>query len=213
MNLPTCCCTIFFPSPFFFFFFRQVDFHGRQLDLWINITVFVFLFFFLNPHKKNCCEHSWKCSVMIVFMPLFPYDIADTRIKRKEGRFWNVWFRVRARSLYSVWPHLFFIFSGLRHTDLLPPPTYFLFFFLKKGPQIAGGIVSILPLPYDSRNIKRKKDLKKCFLSRDVRGQALEMQSAEIGNALSPSLVCTWKGLQVSTCLAPGRHAIGPTVI
>ncbi|KAK4014961.1 hypothetical protein OUZ56_027473 [Daphnia magna] len=59
---------------------------------------------------------------------------------------------------------------------------------IPKGPQIAGGIVSILPLPYDSRNIKRKKDLKKCFLSRDVRGQALEMQSAEIGNALSPSL-------------------------
>lgn len=116
-----------------------MDFHGRQLDLWINITVFVFfLFFFVKtPPKKNCCEHSWKCSVMIVFMPLFPYDIVDTRIKRKEGRFWNVWFRVRARSLYSVWPHLFFIyffFSGLRHTDLLPPPTYFLF-FLKERPS------------------------------------------------------------------------------
>lgn len=151
---------------------------------------------------------------MIVFMPLFPYDIVDTRIKRKEGRFWNVWFRVRARSLYSVWPHLFFIlfFQG-SDTPTSSPLQLIFYFFLKKGPQIAGGIVSILPLPYDSRNIKRKEKIWKMFLSRDVRGQALEMQSAEIGNALSPSLVCTWKGLQVSTCLAPGRRAIGPTVI
>lgn len=58
---------------------------------------------------------------------------------------------------------LFIFFFQGSDTPTSSPLQLIFYFFLKKGPQIAGGIVSILPLPYDSRNIKRKKDLKKCF--------------------------------------------------
>lgn len=118
----------------------------------------------------------------------------------------------RSFSLQRLTSFIFYFFRAQTHRPP-PPSNLFSIFFLKERPSN-----SWRHRLYPSSTIwftkyKKKERSEKMFLSRDVRGQALEMQSGEIGNALSPSLVCTWKGLQVSTCLAPGRHAIGPTVI
>lgn len=109
-----------------FFFFRQVDFHGRQLDLWINITVFVC--FFENPHKKNCCEHSWKMFSNDRLHAPIPVRYSRHTYQKKRGTILKCLIPgPRPFSLQRLTSFIFYLFFFFRAQTHRPPPPSNLF--------------------------------------------------------------------------------------